>query len=821
MKVSQNWLKSLVEINSTPVDLSEKLSIGGFEVESLIDCSKNVKGVVLGKVLSVIKHKDSEKLSICNVDIGKSSHLQIICGAKNIKANVHVYVATVGAYLNAINLTINKTEIRGVISEGMICSLHEMGIEDSSDGIAIVDDDIASKHKLGTSGSILLELNDFVYDLAITANRPDGMSVFGIAREISALLETKLSFPTLNRTYEINVIDKFDLCSEAISQHCIYSISNIDFVTGKTLSPPWIKDRLEKSGIKSINLLVDITNYILLEQGQPLHAFDKEKLNNLIGKEVLPEYFSVRKAYKNESLLCLNGENYKLNENITIIACCDIPVAIAGVIGGLDSAVTEETSSIYLEAAVFNPVIVRKSSKEIGIRTESSSRFEKGISFKNTLDAVTRAINLLEDHFDIKNPKINSSLKLSNEELFIKLRRNRIHKILGPIVIGSTESSNIDQLERRYLSDIEITDKLKLIGCTLKNKDYGWDVTVTPNRSQDLIREIDLIEEIARLIGYDMFDLKLPHPIKPGKLSSSQVALRKLKNGFIENGFNEVLSFSLVPQSNSELIKISNPLLMETSCLRDNMWEEHIKICNQNINSGHEACWIFEVGNIFSKNVDLFQVELLNGAIYGNNKFAKWKSSNKENNLNYYEARGKLKEALSSLNITIEDKPNETNDFLHPRRSSKLYIEGREAGYFGEIHPKLISEKKALKRIYLFSLHNKKIIDACTRKNKWIPVYKQFPTVPKIDRDINFIFNKKYLVSDIISQIKKSGKKLLEEVILIDVYDDSSFGKDFTSYTFRLSYRDSQKTLLDTDITHLHNNIVLNIEKKFMTKLRD
>ena len=187
MKVSQHWLKSLVELNSTPVDLSEKLSIGGFEVESLIDCSKNVKGVVLGKVLSVVKHKDSEKLSICNVDIGKSSHLQIICGANNIKANVHVYVATVGAYLNAINLTINKTEIRGVISEGMICSLHELGIEDSSDGIAIVDDDIASKHRLGTSGSILLELNDFVYDLAITANRPDGMSVFGIAREISAL----------------------------------------------------------------------------------------------------------------------------------------------------------------------------------------------------------------------------------------------------------------------------------------------------------------------------------------------------------------------------------------------------------------------------------------------------------------------------------------------------------------------------------------------------------------------------------------------------------------------------------------------------------
>ena len=376
MKVSQNWLKTLVEINTSPEDLSEKLSIGGFEVESLIDCKKNVQGVVLGKVISVVRHQYSDKLSICNVDIGLSYNLQIICGAKNIKPDIFVYVATVGAHLDAINLTIKKSEIRGVFSEGMICSLQELGLEETSEGIAIIDEDIAKKNKLGTSGSHILNLNDYVYDLAITANRPDGMSVIGIAREISALLETTLTFPALNHKYNINIIDNLDLCSEAISSNCIYTISHIKSLSGKKSSPNWLKDRLEKSGINTINLLVDITNYILLEQGQPLHAFDKDKLSSLIGKEVLPEYFSVRKANKNESLLCLNGENYKLNENITIIACCNIPVAIAGVIGGLQSAVSEETTSIYLEGAVFNPVCIRKSLKEIGIRTESSSRFE-------------------------------------------------------------------------------------------------------------------------------------------------------------------------------------------------------------------------------------------------------------------------------------------------------------------------------------------------------------------------------------------------------------------------------------------------------------
>jgi len=813
MKVSQNWLKNLVEINSTPEDLSEKLSIGGFEVESLENCSKNVNGVVLGKVLSVLKHEGSDKLSICQVDIGNPKNLQIICGASNIKPNIYVYVATVGAELNAVNLTIKRSEIRGVLSEGMICSLQELGLEDSSDGIEIIDEELALKHKLGTPGSNLLQLNDFIYDLAITANRPDGMSVIGIAREISALLESKLDFPQLNHKYEINSLKEIQLCPEAITSNCLYTITCINGVNGEKLSPRWLRDRIEKSGIKSINLLVDLTNYILLEQGQPLHAFDKDKLSNLIGKEVSPNDFSVRKAKDNESLKCLDGKNYDLNENITIITCCDKPVAIAGVIGGLETSVTNTTSSIYLEGAVFNPVTIRKSSREIGVRTESSSRYEKGISSKNTIGAVTRAINLLEEYYPINLPIINTSNLINNEDASIKLRRNRIHKILGPLIIN-------DQLDKRNLSDNEIVDKLMLIGCTLKSKEYGWDVAVIPNRSQDLIREIDLIEEIARLIGYDRFDLNLPNPIKPGKLSPEQLALKKVKSGFIENGFNEVLSYSLVPEDKESLIKISNPLLLETSCLRDNIWEEHLEIVNRNINSGQTSCYIFEVGNVFYKNSEFIQEEILNGAIYGNKKFGEWVNSGKNNDLNYYEARGKLKEALSSLNIKVDDKPTNSIDFLHPGRTTKLFIEGKDAGYFGEIHPKLILDKTALKKVYLFSINVPNLLIASTRKNKWIPIYKQYPIVPKMERDINFVFSKKFLISEITSQIRKTGKNLLEDVILIDVFEDTKFGDDHISYTFRLSYRDKDKTLLDSDITSIHSNIISNVEKCFNTELR-
>ncbi len=814
MKISQNWLKNLVEITSTPEDLSEKLSIGGFEVESLVDCSENVNGVVLGKVLSVLKHEGSDKLSICQVDVGTSKNLQIICGASNIKPNIYVYVATVGAKLNAVDLTIKKSEIRGVISEGMICSLQELGLEDSSEGIEIIDEGLAAKHELGSPGSELLQLNDFIYDLAITANRPDGMSVMGIAREISALLESTLNFPELNHKYNIHLLEGIKLCPEAITSNCIYTISCIDGVNGDKLSPKWLKDRIEKSGIKSINLLVDLTNYILLEQGQPLHAFDKEKLCNLIGKEVSPEDFSVRKAKDNESLVCLDGKKYELNENITIITCCDKPLAIAGVIGGLETSVSNTTSSIYLEGAVFNPVTIRKSSKAVGIRTESSSRYEKGISSRNTIGAVTRAINLLEEYFSINLPIINTSNLINNEDIFIKLRRNRIHKILGPLIIN-------EKFEKRNLSDNEIVDKLTLIGCTLKSKEYGWDVAVIPNRSQDLIREIDLIEEIARLIGYDRFDLNLPNPIKPGKLSSEQLALRKLKNGFTENGFYEVLSYSLVPEDKENLIKISNPLLLETSCLRNNIWKEHLEIVNRNLNAGQTSCYIFEIGNVFHKNTEFIQEEVLNGAIYGNRTFGKWADSGKDNDLNYYQARGKLKEALSCLNIKIDDKPTDSIDFLHPGRTAKIIIEGKDAGYFGEIHPNLILNKKALKKVFLFSINVASLLGASTRKNKWIPIFKQYPIVPKMERDINFVFSKKFLISDITSQIKKTGKNLLEDVILIDVFEDIKFGDAQISYTFRLSYRDKDKTLLDSDIQSVHSSIISNIEKIFNTKLRN
>ncbi len=820
MKVSQNWLKEFVEIKITPEELSEKLSIGGFEVESLTDCSENVKGVVLGRVEFLEKHNDSDKLSICSVNIGTAENLQIVCGAKNIRSGILVFVATVGSHLANVNLTIKKSEIRGVVSEGMICSLQELGLEEESEGIEIVEEKMINKYPLGTMISEILKLNDHIFDLAITANRPDGMSVLGISREISALLKSSLNAPSVDTKHTFSIFKPSEICFEAVNSKGVYTISFIDNVDGSLHSPDWLKSRLNKSDIKSINLIVDITNYIMLEQGQPLHAFDKDKLSMIVGREVLPTDFGVRKARSGEKFLALDGQSYILNENVTLIICSDIPIAIAGVIGGLESSVTETTKNICLEAAVFSPTAIRKSTRHIGLRTESSSRFEKGISLINTNFSCKRAIDLLKDFFEPKNLYSYSNKELKIVDNVVKLRRDRIHKILGPILFKDQFNNENATYSKRNINDNEIIEKLELIGCNLKATEYGWDVTVLPSRENDLIREIDLIEEIARLIGYDSFDQNIPDPVKPGKLNHKQLAIRNLKNGFISNGFYEVLTFSLV-SNDDERIRLSNPLFEETSCLRNNIWQEHIRICNQSIKSGINSCWIFEIGNIFEIQDPIKEYEVLSGAICGNNKYELWENSGKLDDLNYYEARGKLKEALSLLKIQIVDKPTDKYPHLHPGRSATLLIEGKDSGYFGQMHPSFMINKTILKNIYLFRININNLVDSSTRKNKWIPIFKNYPTVPKMERDINFIFRKEYLVIDIVSQIRKSGKKLLEEVKLLDIYEDEKIGEDNISYTFRLSYRDPNKTLIEEDISEIHKLIINTIERKFKTKLRE
>tara|TARA_Y100001970_G_C14243489_1_gene866414 strand:+ start:1032 stop:3485 length:2454 start_codon:yes stop_codon:yes gene_type:complete len=812
MKVPISWLKTLVDIDAPLDDLVEKLSISGFEVESIFDQTKLANGVISGFVLNKTKHPDSERLSVCEVDIGNKSTLNIVCGANNIRSHIHVLVAPIGTYLPSINLNIKQTEIRGVRSQGMICSLQELGVEKLSTGIAVLEEMGISGLKPGLECAELLGLKDQVLELAITANRPDGMSMGGIAREVSAIYNSKLH---INNNYELN-FNEFtpNIATDNIT-NLLYSITYIDNLDGSLKSPRWLKNRLAKCEINSINLVVDITNYIMLELGQPLHTFDNSKLSKLINRDVNQNDFGIRSARENELFEGLDNNNYKLNSNIDVITCKDIPIAIAGVIGSSNSSVCDDTKSVWLETAVFNQQSVRKSSREIGLRTESSSRFEKGVISLNSKLSIARALDLYKKQFTHMTYKVflyqNSLEKVKS----IHLRRKRIHKVLGPISTNNNNLDNPEIINNKYLSDQVIEKKLLLIGSKLQNSNDGWMVTVDNSRSLDLKREIDLIEEIARLVGYDKFDSNLPNPINVGQLSHKQKAKRAIRNNLISQGFSEITTSSLVEGSSIiKRVKITNPLFTDTSYLRDNLWEEHINICNRNINFGSPYCWIFEIGKeYYYENNNIKEISVLGGAIYGNKSISSWAKVSKNNELNYFEARGKISNILQK--VKIEDRKSIDKEFLHPGMSSDLYIENKYSGFFGEIHPKLISENKSLKKIFLFNIYLENLIEAATRKRNLIPLFKHYPSVPSMERDFTFLFDKQYTCEEILKQIRKLGKPYLVDAKLIDIYKDDLKLGDKVSLTFRLKFRDDKKTLLEEDIKSINEKITSQISKTF------
>ncbi len=832
MKAPISWLREYVEVQEDIEELCESLSIAGFEVDSIEDMGKSVEEIIIGFVEKVEKHPNADKLKVCQVTIGDGKTLQIVCGAPNVKSKTHVLVAQVGTYLPAIGLKIKKSDIRGVTSYGMICSYDELGLANGSQGIAILEELNNGEPKVGKSPKEILNLNDTVIELAITANRPDGMSIVGIAREIAALRNLKFNYKQSEEYKEYKIFNSLNNNQTAIKANGIYSLHYIEGVDGSVSSPQWIKERLSKAGINSINAIVDITNYVMLETGQPLHAFDVDRLNELLGHDINIKDIQVQNSKDEQSFIGIDGKKYCLNKECNIITCKDIPIALSGVIGSENSSVKKTTKRIIIEAALFSPSSVRINSRKVGLRTESSSRYEKGISEHLTLPAASRAIELLEMIFSSKVVDCLKNKDQKEEILPIHLRLSRVHKILGKKGIKSnietlkeiqSENDPNRKEELNFVSQKEIESILNALACTYQKKEDGWDVIVPPYRSSDLTREIDLIEEIARLIGYDSFESNLPQPVKPGGLTPYQIAERNLRKYFVASGLQEVTTFSLVPddKNNKEQVPISNPLLKETSHLRTNIWREHLNICKRNIDAGQNACWLFEIGKVYKKEKEnLQEFKILSGTITGPKQLENWSRTTSSNNIGYFEARGKLQQVLQAMKLNPEDKITNNKDHLHPGKSAELFIEGKAIGFFGQVHPRIISKMNLNLNTYIFELDLEKLLASSTRTNKWVVRVKDFPTVPSMDRDISLILPSNTLANEGIKLIKKIGRKLLEEVEIIDRYEGKNIDQDKIAMTFRLIYRKADRTLTDEDINPIHSKILKSLVKELGAELR-
>ena len=806
MRISVNWLKEFVDPQLTPEAIGDALTMAGFEVEDIEDRRSWADGVVVGKVVDRQPHPDADKLSVCTVDIGADEPSTIVCGASNVRADISVAVATVGTYLPQVDLKIKSRKVRGVPSAGMICSLSELGLAKDSAGIHIFEQ---PNLQLGQDVRPLLGLDDTVLDLSSTANRADALSMVGIAREVAAITGAKLTLPMEEVT-----VPTSDQSQVAIAlsdpKACPIYIGTILEQVNIGPSPAWLQQRLDAAGTRSINNVVDITNYVLLEWGQPLHAFDLDRLSQGANTTV-----SVRFGQPDESLKTLDGQERPLKEQTLAITANDVPVALAGVMGGEESEVHDGTQNVFLEAAFFDAAAIRRSARSQGLRTEASARYERGVNPAELELAANRAIQLMVELADAKVTHQQDERTEVGKITPMRtggLRLGRVRHILGSYIT--------DEGTPAELSAADVEDTLTRLGCSLAaDGDDAWTVTVPAYRYRDLEREIDLIEEIARLFGYNRFANTLPQQTSRGRLSPEASLVRQLRNAFRGAGLTEVLHYSLTNPAPQRVV-LENPLFTEYSALRSDLLSGLIDGFQFNLEQGNGPLNAFEIGHIFvNEDGQLNEYERVGGILGGNAAQGQW--SGRTAPITWYEAKGILETVFQQVGLDVDYRPDQEDERLHPGRTASLWVRGRtRLGTFGQLHPRLRQERDLPEEVYGFELHWDAIATCLVSDRFRAPKFKSYSTYPGSDRDIAFYAPVDVSVAELEKLISRTGGQLLENVSLFDEYRGKGVPDGQRSLAFRMVYRASDRTLTDQDIDPIQDKIRAALEKKFKVSLR-
>ncbi|MBE9242601.1 phenylalanine--tRNA ligase subunit beta [Synechocystis salina] len=809
MRISVNWLQSLVEVNLSPEELGELLTIAGLEVEEIEDRRSWAAGVVLGRVISREKHPNADKLSVCVVDIGAEEPSTIVCGAPNVRADILVPVATLGSYLPKVDLKIKPAKLRGVKSSGMICSLAELGLSKESAGIHIFAD---LNLPLGSPVGPLLGLDDVILEISPTANRADALSMVGVAREVAALTGGKLSLPEVE---EVSISDQDLPISVTETQACPAYVGTVMRGVKVGPSPDWLQQRLLAAGTRPINNVVDVTNYVLLEWGQPLHSFDQDKLQALgAGADI---HLGVRFAKAGEKLITLDDQERTLQPQNLLITAHDQPVAIAGVMGGAATEVDENTQNIVLETALFDGVTIRKSSKAINLRSESSTRYERGVNQCELEVALHRAIALMTELAGgtvVRQGKADQRQNLG--EAVINLRLERLQQLLGkvntPNGIGEITAEDVE----RILTDL---------GCGLTRQSDSatpvWAVTVPSYRQRDIEREIDLIEEVARLYGYDHFCEQLPNNAVPGGLSPAYQAELALREACRGAGLTEVVHYSLVKPQGPEVV-LANPLFAEYSALRTNLLDGLITAFANNQAQNNGALNAFEVGRVFWQNEgDIGEADHLAG-ICGGPQITQgtWPQGGKPQSMGWYDAKGLLEEIFQRLGVTVTYNGDRQDPRLHPGRTTLLSCNGTVLGQFGQLHPQLRREKGLIDEVYAFEIALAPLYQAMETQILGTPHFRPYSPYPAVARDLALYAPLELTVAELTQAMVKAGGNLLEQVELFDEYRGQSVPAGQRSLAFSLAYRVGDRTLTDADVEPLHNQIREALTKQFAVSLR-
>ena len=798
MNITLNWLKNYIDFEFSPSELADRLTMLGVEVESIKQLGAELEGVVVGSVTSIRPHPNADKLVLCQVDTGETEELQIVCGAPNVREGMLAPVATIGATL-PIGLTIKRAKLRGEESHGMLCSEKELGLSEEAAGLMDLPADIP----LGTPFSEALGLDDVVFELEVTPNRPDCLSMIGVAREIRAETGNALKLPQVDfNASETDIQEMTSVTIEAPDLCPRYAARVIQGVKVGA-SPEWLQQRLESVDVGVINNIVDITNFVLMEYGQPLHAFDYHKLaeNRIV----------VRCAAAGENITTLDEVARELTPDMLVIADAEKPVALAGIMGGYDSEITETTTDVLLESAYFNPSSIRATAKALGVSTEASYRFERGADPGIVLAALDRAAQLIAELAGGTICEGIVDVYPGQQPLTrIQLRPKRVNFILGTAL----EATDMVQILSHLGFDVKANG----------GEDYE---VIVPTFRSDITREIDLVEEIARVHGYDNIPTTLPKGDIPVPVPNPSTEVRKrIKRFLLAAGMMEAINYSFGDPScfdrirftaddpRRETLKLQNPLSPEMSVLRTTLLPRLLENAQHNRNHQIDTIALFEIGSVFIGNGEQKEPERVAGILAG--QIGEGVYSDPYRSPDFYDIKGLVEGILEVCGIVDYTLQKTDTPTFHPGRNAKVLLGNKQVGTFGEAHPEVLENYDLPYKAYLFEFDIEVLVDAAIFAKCFEPI----PIYPTVERDLAIVVDKEVLSDMPTELIYATGGELVESVRLFDIYEGEQVPEGKKSLAYAITYHSATETLTDKAVNTLHDKVVKHLNQKLGAELR-
>lgn len=791
MKISENWLRTWVNPAIDSDTLSDQLTMLGLEVDELAPVAKPFTGVVVGEVLTVEQHPDADRLRVTTVNIGSGEPLQIVCGAPNVRAGMKAPVATIGAILPG-DFKIKKGKLRGVESQGMLCGASEIDLEDKIDGLLELPDDAP----VGVNIREYLKLDDNVIDISITPNRGDCFSIRGIAREVAVINQLQMNEPEI-KSVDATITDekKVVISTDGAPRYLGRVIKNVNV---KAATPEWMEQALARSGIRTHSILVDVTNYVLMELGQPMHAFDLAKIEGTV---------HVRQAKPKEKLQLLNDQEVELQEDVVVIADDQKALAIAGIMGGLASSVTDDTTDIFLESAFFAPLAIAGRARRFGLHTDSSQRYERGVDFELPLIAMNRASQLIQELAGGEFGPITVAEKadLLPKREAIELKQVQVDQLLGYKVAAEF-----------------ITDALTRLGCEVTVQANGeWSVA-PPSHRYDMAIYQDLIEEVARIDGYDNIQISLPSMDVQLAKYQDRFEIAQLRQTVVTLGYQEAISFSfadakLEKQLNPQVspLMLANPISSDLAAMRSTLLSSLIPCVQYNLNRQQSRVRFFELGLCFDyQNAnsiqDLKQIPTLALVAVGSREPESWHA--KPQPMDFFDFKGEVEEILAAGRVKVEYVRSE-RPWLHPGQSAEILVDGQSIGYLGRLHPSLENELD-LSTTWVAELDQAAVLQS------YVSNFTELSRFPSVRRDIALLISDNINVRDIQQLIEKTGGELLDSTWLFDVYTGQGVEEGKRSLAFALLWQHPSRTLEDAEIKSGMDNIIQVLENTYQATLR-